>query len=261
MKTSLLVLFVLSMLFLGCKKEEVIVHSQPYEICGTPYFDYSNYVGDFLVDIESTSAYIYGSTSSSDHVISITASWDTIRLTPNGVPFLMTSDTQTVFTYAFVTEFEDVTASLVFTNDFQDIEYSRHSTSLAFGPNNTTQYTGSRTALLPTIDPHPYSNEIVGDYRMTVTKKDVWTGLDTTYVDTLSVTMISGTLANVENLNFSVYAHSYRNVQTTDGNTEFVTSDKWYRTTDSLYVENLTYSGIWSTQQDSVQSKYYGVKL
>ena len=265
MKANVLLFTTIIILLISCKKDKVEPNNPTIiDNGGILVPDYSHLTGSFLFEMSNSSLYQQNQSWINDRVTQMTVSGDTLRFYNLNYPyFIITSDTQTVFTYSNTSQFEDATATLVYSNNFEDIQYDYYSTSLAFGPDTDKSYTGSRTSLLETAIPHPYLNEIETDYIMTVVKKDFWNGLDTSYVDTLTVTVTGSMTFDLDNLSFNMLSgHSHGRHQFADwSSSETVNIKRWHRTQDSLYIEQLDYVGLWSTPHDSVQTMYYGAKL
>lgn len=250
-------------LLVSCKKDKI--EPQPEEgICGggiVPLPDYSHLENRYLIEVTNNTDYTYTTSTEFDQVMETTVTGDSLKITGIVIPFTITSDTQTVFSYTSTTQFEDVTVSLVFSNNYEHLELNYHSTSLFLGPDQTVSYSGDLTTLALTIDPHPYASEVNDDYEMTVSKKDFWIGLDTTYLDTLTATMVPGPYISIDGESFTSPGHSYYSRYEYDWNTDEVIAKEWYRTPDSLFIQDLRYYGVYTPPHDSVQTMYYGVKL
>lgn len=263
MKIKLLFSISVCTLLISCKKDNV----EPNEtepINNEVIIATDHLTGNFLLEITRESLYQQKSTWIKDQVIQMTVSGDTLRFNNSNSPFfIVTSDTQTVFTYSNESIFYSDTATLVYSNNFNTIQYDYYSSSLLSGPDTDKEYSGSRTTLSQTTYPHPYINEIEADYIMTVVKKDFSTGLDTSYIDTLTVTIGASFTCQLDNMSFAMNGgHSHHLLRYEDwSNNETVNIEKWYRTPDSLYIEQLDYVGLWSTPHDTLQWKYYGAKL
>lgn len=249
---------------ISCKKDKVEPSEPPIntvEIINTDHL-----TGNFLLEITDLLLYDQSQSVIQDLVSQMTVSGDTLKFNNTGYPvfFIIESDTQTIFTYSHANIFESASSTLVYSNNFNNIDYDYHSTSLSFGPDKDKSYSGARTNLeVSSSNPHPYLNEIEGDYIMSVVKKDFSTGLDTNYIDTLTVTNNGSMIFELDNMSFDLYSgHSHHKYRYEDSyQNETVNLKKWYRTPDSLYIEQLDYEGVWSTPHDTVQWVYYGKKL
>lgn len=255
--------FLLIITTASCKKDKV-VQQEPIDQAGL--YDFSHLEGTYACDISYNMAYESGGTRYYDRNIKLDVINDSLYFL--NYKFKIDADTQTVFEHyeeLLGTYTTDIT--LTFTNNFTllNLHYYQSGSSSG-GPDYTIIYDGVITTDVASSLPHVNRTLIEGDYIMEVTRKNAFSGLDTNYTDTVNVLLhdtqaailVDGEListtsfynsySNVTNWNFQMDQHSVNNT--------------FWNLNDSLYLENLQYSGGFAgNPTDSVQTKFCGKKL
>lgn len=255
--------FLIVVIIVSCKKDKV-VQQEPIDQGGL--YDYSHLERTYYCAIDYNMAYESGGTKLNDRNIDVDVINDSLYFL--NYTFKIDSDTQTVFEhYEELLGTYSTTITLTFSNNFTQLYLHYYqSGSGSGGPDYTVIYDGSITQETASTIPHVNRAMIEGNYRMEVTRKDPFSGLDTTYIDTVNVLLhdtqaaflVDGELisapsfynsySTVTNWNFQMDQHSVNNT--------------FWNLNDSLYLENLQYSGGFAgNPTDSVQTKFCGKKL
>lgn len=246
-------------LFLSCKKKDV----QPNSPIPVTPSDYSHMTGNFLCELDETIAYQAGETSHSDKVITVSVSNDTLYADYHF--FVISADTQTVFTKTENSSGTIKTSTLSFSNNYNNIHIDIYQDgSPVSGPVIERSYAGTRSLLPVSSSIHVDDAILNGFYQMIVHKLDTEAGNDTTYVDTLSVNFSNATFHfNAD----QVVTPNFRHTFLEKNNWNYFTDETedlvvfWDRT-DSLHVYHRTISNAFSgLTPDTVIVRYSGRHL
>lgn len=244
MKHILIVIIAL-LFFTSCKKDD-------------PVHDYSHYAGVFYGEkTRFTEFALHETTTTSDYVLSA-------NTTPYSVSVLGTSfdldNPQTTF-FSYSASDYSKGATLSYSNNFNSIHYSS-SENLGGGATGADSFSGSKTQL-PLTDgaDHPLKSQLEGQYVLNVYKYDYLNAIDTTYIDTLTVTM-DGFSPSLDNnvFNFDRY-HSYIHVD------QMNPSDDWHLvkdlrwSADSLSIDHKMIYGVFGGTADTVHYIYSGWRM
>jgi hypothetical protein len=255
--------FLISFLIISCKKDKV-VQQEPIDQGGL--YDYSHLEETYYCTVDYDMAYESGGTRLNDRNIKLDVLNDSLYFL--NYKFKIDSDTQTVFQhYEELQGTYSTTISLTFSNSFTQLYLHYYqSGSGSGGPDYTVIYYGSVTQEIASTIPHVNRSLIEGDYIMEITRKNVFSGLDTTYVDTINVLLHDTQAAFIldgELISTPSFYNTFSNV--TNWNFQMDQHDNYqayWDENDSLYIENLQYSGGFAgNPMDTIQVLFAGTKL
>ena len=241
----ILIVTITLLFFISCKKEEM-------------QNDYSHYVGVFYGEkTRSIEFGLHASTTTSDYVLSTNA-------TPYSVSFLGTSfdlhnPEATFFSYSASNYSKG--ASLYYSNNFNSIAYSS-SQNLGGGASGADSFSGSKTQL-PLTDGtvHPLKSQLEGQYVLNVYKYDFLNVIDTTYIDTLTVSMDGFSPLLDNNVFYFDRYHSYIHMDQMNPEDDFhlVKDLRW--SVDSLFIDHKTIYGVFGGTANTVHYIYSGWRM
>lgn len=246
MKHILIVIIAL-LLIVSCKKEETPVQH-----------DYSHYEGMFYGEkTRFTEFASHETTTTSDYVISTNTT--TYSVSVLGTSFDVDNPETTFFSYS-ASDYSK-SATLSYNNNFSSIDYSS-SENLGGGASGADSFSGSNTQLpLTGGADHPLKSQLEGQYVLNVYKYDYLNAIDTTYIDTLTVSIDGYSPLLDDNVfNFDRY-HSYIHVD------QMNPSDDWHLvkdlrwSADSLSIDHKTIYGVFGGTADTVHYIYSGWRI
>jgi hypothetical protein len=257
MKQLLTLLLMIALITISCKKE--VIEDPVVEVVPA----HGHLEGNFLCEKEYHMYYSNGAVEFADIVLNFEVIGNTLKM--QQYEFEIDSDTQTQFTSTNATTGE--TTSLTFTDNFQNVILNWDAPSYLGGPSYTTDYIGFRSTLLASNSygsslPHPYKSDMEGQYIMTTTQINTFTGLDTNFVDTLGVTMTNDHTFSVggSSLIFGRF-HSHSNIINSDYDNDGRIIRNIVHTNTTLHLEYREVAGAFTSPTDSIITLYDGVKL
>lgn len=193
-------LFVLLIGLVSCKKKTV-----------EPDPNFSHFEGNFLCNVDDNYSYDGYNNKDYDQVIRCSIENDSLKVL--NFTFPIQSEDQTEFE---ITNLYGGPGSVTVTysSGYNAISIYVNSPSVSSGPSSNTSYSGTRTLLPETTDPHPCLDELEGTYELDISYRNDLQSIDTQYVQNNFVTM-SNFIVEIDTNQFAYgLFHSYFNQST-----------------------------------------------